>query len=144
MCFKGFLSIWMALTASLVPSTADRIIPRLQGSAEAAARQCSGGTGGTECGVKWYEDKWDGTNSMESQMSALSIFTANLMLQSAQNPVTSKTGGSSKSNPDAGQGARPGMQTLREITTGDKAGAWILTIVVGSAWIGIMVWLVRE
>ena len=63
----------MVFTATLVPSTADRIVPKLQGSAEAAASQCSGGDEGTACGVKRYEDKWDGKNSLEIQMTALSV-----------------------------------------------------------------------
>ncbi|KAB8264335.1 glycoside hydrolase [Aspergillus pseudonomiae] len=143
MCFKGFLSIWMAYTATLVPSTAERITPRLQGSAEAAARQCSGGEDGTECGVRWYEDKWDGKNSLETQMSSLSIFTANLMLQSDEQPVTSTTGGESKSDPNAGTGGRSRKdEPPRKITSGDRAGAWIITLLVGVAWIAIIVWLV--
>ncbi|KAE8139471.1 glycoside hydrolase [Aspergillus pseudotamarii] len=145
MCFKGFLSIWMAYTATLVPSTAERIIPRLQGSAEAAARQCSGGQSGTECGVRWYEDKWDGKNGLETQMSSLSIFTANLMLQSNEQPVTSSTGGESKSDPNAGTGGKSkNPESPRKITTGDRAGAWIITLVVGIACIAIIVWLVWE
>ncbi|KAB8273807.1 glycoside hydrolase [Aspergillus minisclerotigenes] len=145
MCFKGFLSIWMAYTATLVPSTAERIIPRLQGSAEAAARQCSGGEDGTACGVRWYEDKWDGKNGLETQMSSLSIFTANLMLQSDEQPVTSTTGGESKSDPDAGTGGKSRKpEEPRKIKTGDRAGAWIMTLVVGVAWIVIIVWLVWE
>ncbi|KAE8331046.1 glycoside hydrolase [Aspergillus sergii] len=145
MCFKGFLSIWMAYTATLVPSTAERIIPRLKGSAEAAARQCSGGEDGTACGVRWYEDKWDGKNGLETQMSSLSIFTANLMLQSDEQPVTSTTGGESKSDPDAGTGGKSRKpDEPRNITTGDRAGSWIMTLVVGVAWTAIMVWLVWE
>ncbi|KAK6827022.1 hypothetical protein RU639_004567 [Aspergillus parasiticus] len=145
MCFKGFLSIWMAYTATLVPSTAERIIPRLKGSAEAAARQCSGGEDGTACGVRWYEDTWDGKNGLETQMSSLSIFTANLMLQSDEQPVTSTTGGESKSDPDAGTGGKSRKpDEPRKITTGDRAGAGIMTLVVGVAWTAIMVWLVWE
>ncbi|KAE8343474.1 hypothetical protein BDV24DRAFT_172872 [Aspergillus arachidicola] len=145
MCFKGFLSIWMAYTATLVPSTAERIIPRLKGSAEAAARQCSGGEDGTACGVRWYEDTWDGKNGLETQMSSLSIFTANLMLQSDEQPVTSTTGGESKSDPDAGTGGKSRTpDEPRKITTGDRAGAGIMTLVVGVAWTAIMVWLVWE
>ncbi|KAF7587100.1 hypothetical protein BBP40_007720 [Aspergillus hancockii] len=146
MCFKGLLSLWLAYTATIVPSTAERIIPRLQGSAEAAARQCSGGEDGTACGVRWYEDKWDGKNGIESQMSALSIFTANLMVQSTQDPVTSKTGGSSESDPNAGSGetSNRNADRPRHITMGDRAGAWIVTILVGGAWVGILAWLIWE
>ncbi|KAE8375744.1 glycoside hydrolase [Aspergillus bertholletiae] len=144
MCFKGFLSIWLAFTATLVPSTAERIIPRLQGSAEAAARQCSGGQDGTECGVRWYQDKWDGKNGLETQMSSLSIFTANLMLQSNEHPVTSTTGGESKSDPNAGTQDTSKDEPPRKITTGDRAGAWILTVLTGVVWAAIMVWLTWE
>ncbi|KAE8386170.1 glycoside hydrolase [Aspergillus alliaceus] len=146
MCFKGLLSIWLANTATIVPSTAERIIPRLQGSAEAAARQCSGGEDGTACGVQWYQNKWDGKNGIESQMSALSIFTANLMVQTTQDPVTSKTGGLSQSDSNAGTGGTSSQNSERphDITTSDRAGAWLITILISGAWISMMTWLVWE
>ncbi|KAA8649507.1 glycoside hydrolase family 76 protein [Aspergillus tanneri] len=145
MCFKGFLSVWMAFTSKLVPSTASRILPKLQGSAEAAAKQCSGGADKTVCGVRWYQDTWDGKAGLEEQMSALSVFTANIMLQSTKGPVTSKTGGVSKSDPNAGTGqsseSDDPLSELPPITTKDRVGAWILTIIIGVTWIAMVLWV---
>jgi len=146
-CFKGFLSLWMAFTTYLVPWTKDLIIPKLQGSANAAAKQCSGGNGGTFCGRRWWQSTWDGTQSLEEQMSATSIFTANLFDKTGGGPVTSKTGGTSKSNPGvggAGSNSDQGNPTvLKPITTGDKAGAGILTALVLGSLLGTSFWLVK-
>ena len=51
--FKAYLSRWMAATTQLMPSTYDTIQPLLKTSAQGAAGQCSGGTDGQTCGIKW-------------------------------------------------------------------------------------------
>jgi len=63
------------------------------------------------------------------QMSAMSIFLSNLQ---GQLPLTAMTGGTSKGDPNAGAGvdddsALDDPVYTRTITTGDKAGAGILT-----------------
>jgi mannan endo-1,6-alpha-mannosidase len=73
-------------------------------------------------------------------MAALSVIGTNLMT-SAMVPLTNSTGGTSVSNPSAGSSS-PNTQpdeVTTPITTSDKAGAGILTLlvivgVIGGAW----------
>lgn len=66
--FKAYLARWMAVTALLVPSTAATIVPKLAGSAQAAAGQCDGGSTGRECGLQWYTTTWDGTTGVGQEV----------------------------------------------------------------------------
>jgi len=60
-------------------------------------------------------------------MAALSVIGANLITQA---PLTLNSGATSKSNPGAGGNARiPGV-TFTQITTVDKIGAGILTLII--------------
>lgn len=70
--FKAYLTRWLAVTSVLVPDTAAQITPKLQVSAEAAAKQCVGGTGGRQCGRRWYSNGvWDGTAGVGQQVRIL-------------------------------------------------------------------------
>ena len=65
-------------------------------------------------------------------MSAMSIFQNNLIKNVAA-PLTLKKGGTSQSDPNAGAGSGSGSlitdpAITSTITTGDKAGAGILTL----------------
>lgn len=72
----------------LAPQSSPKLLALLQGSAVAAAKSCTGGNNDTECGVKWYTGKWDGTSGMEQDLSATSLFTANLVAFEKQAPGT--------------------------------------------------------
>lgn len=122
------------------------VMPWVQASATAAALQCSGGTNGQMCGMKWTAGAtWDGTQGVGQQMGALSIIQANLIDQVSV-PVTNKTGGTSQGNVGAGGGG--GVSTsnpaLSEnvITQGSKAGAGILTCLVLITVIGCSWWMI--
>jgi mannan endo-1,6-alpha-mannosidase len=138
--FKGLVSGWLAFIALIVPSTYDTILPHLQNSAQGAAESCTG-AGNDTCGIKWYTGDWDDEIGLEEQMSALNVFWSNLISMpnsSAYAPVTSRTGGNSTSNPSAGTGDSSSSTgtTTTAVTTGQKAGAAILTIVVASGILG--------
>lgn len=142
-CFKAFLSTWLAFQTSLAPYTSDEIIPKLQGSAKGAAKQCSGGNNKKHCGRRWYEDQWDGYQGMEEQMTALGIFSAQMITHQGNHhkgPVNSETGGTSKSNPNAGSVDLHPNQ-LRAITTRDRAGASVVTVVFVGGWIATVVFM---
>jgi mannan endo-1,6-alpha-mannosidase len=140
--FKGLVSSWLVFTGMLVPETAAQITPKLQASAQAAAKTCTGNNNQT-CGIKWYTDQWDGTTGMEQEISATNVFLANLVsFGGIDGPVTSDTGGKSTSDPNAGTGSgNSDKQTTKPITTGDKAGAGILTAIFIAGWAGSMAWL---
>ncbi|RAL03643.1 glycoside hydrolase family 76 protein [Aspergillus ibericus CBS 121593] len=141
--FKGLVAAWLAYTAYLVPSTYDSILPKLQGSAKGAAATCTG-YGNNTCGVRWWNNTWDGWSGLEEQMSVLSIFSVNMLpyTNSSAAPLTSSTGGNSTSDPSAGtDDSSKDKATLSTITTGDRAGAGVVTVVFAAAWIGMMGWL---
>jgi mannan endo-1,6-alpha-mannosidase len=141
--FRGLVSGWLGFTALLVPSTYDSILTKLQGSAEAAAKSCSGMSNNT-CGVRWYESKWDGWVGMEEQIIATDVISSVLIMQdNVSAPVTSTTGGNSSSDPSAGTADKSeGAGEMPEITTGDRAGAIVLTVAVAGGWLALMVWMV--
>ncbi|KAJ5623862.1 CAZyme family GH76 [Penicillium lagena] len=142
-CFKAFFSTWLAFMTTLVPFTTEQVMAKLRTSAQGAAKQCTGGTNGQQCGRRWYQSTWDGTQGLEQQMSALGIFSASLV-DDQQAPLTSRTGGTSKSNPGAGtSNSNDDAPQLRPITTGDQAGAGIVTVMFVAGWVLSVTWMIR-
>lgn len=138
--FKAYLSSWMAATIPLAPFTHDQIMTKLRASAKAAALQCSGPN--NACGLHWvYRSDYDGVTGVGEQMSAMSIFQAQLIekVSKSKPRVTVDTGGISKPNPSAGTGGTddelvgPDRMT---INTADRAGAGILTAIFGIGAVG--------
>ncbi|KAF2721435.1 glycoside hydrolase family 76 protein [Polychaeton citri CBS 116435] len=143
--FKAFTSRWLGVTTQLVPELADQIWPYLSTSAKGAAGQCSGAQagapgapGGNTCGYEWNSTTWDGATGIGQQMSALSIVQTSILKDAnLKPPLTLDTGGTSKDDPNAGSGGEdstpdggsPNDVKNRKISTGDKAGAGILTAV---------------
>lgn len=125
--YKGFLHRWMGYTAQLAPSTSDRIMPLLMNSTKAAVAQCTGGDNGRQCGFHWTSGKFDGVLGVGQQMNVLAALSSLLVLD-APVAVTNNTGGTSAGNPDAGSDVET-FSELSPITTRDRAGAGILTVV---------------
>ncbi|KAL4884458.1 glycosyl hydrolase family 76-domain-containing protein [Aspergillus karnatakaensis] len=141
--FKGFLSSWMTFLTTLAPYTNDKIIPRIQQSAIGAANQCAGGDSSTQCGRRWYQEEWDGTASMKSDMSALSVISSSMIAHKRDaKPLTLETGATSKSNPNAGIYDKSAPNTLRGIMMRDTVGASVATVVFFIFWISGFSWLV--
>lgn len=77
-------------------------------------------------------------------MAAMSVMGATLM-NSSMVPLSEKTGATSTSNPNAGQDKNEDpTATFKPVTTGDKAGAAILTILVCIGMAASMVWITLE
>ena len=128
--FKAYLARWMGYTALIAPWTRDQINPLLQASAQAAAKQCNGGANQTSCGLRWIDNgKNDGSFGVGEQMAAMEVVQS-LLYPTIGGPATADKGGISTSNPDAGSDATDIPITFNSVTTGDKAGASILTIFV--------------
>ena len=100
------------------------------------------------CGREWNSTTWDGTYGVGEQMCALGVIQANMMnVVSLKPPYTSVSGGTSKSDPNAGTGTSGTSSsngqaiTYSTITTGDKAGAGAITAAIllflmgGTAWL---------
>lgn len=141
--FKAYLTRWLAVTTQLAPFLSTAIMPRLQASAEGAAIQCAG-NGNNFCGRRWYQTEWDGTYGVGEQMSAMSIFQ-NLLIGTVSAPVTLMKGGTSVSDPDAGNGDDTDLiedSVLTDpITMADRAGAWIMTVLALAIMLGISFWI---
>ncbi|UJO19685.1 Mannan endo-1,6-alpha-mannosidase DCW1 [Fulvia fulva] len=127
--FKAYLSRWMAGTVKIVPWTHDIIMPLLSASAMAAARSCTGGDDGVTCGTKWTVSEWDGGFGVGQQMNALEVIQSNL-IDLVPGPVSQDSGGTSVGNPNAGVESTGKYVQHDDITTADRAGAWILTAMV--------------
>lgn len=141
--FKGVTSSWLSFTAMLVPETYNKIMPALQKTAVAAAQSCSG-KGSNVCGIKWYTSAYDGTAGMEQQISASDAIISTMVQFSkpGTGPVTSKTGGNSSSDPNAGnKDTSQNPHKMRAITTGDKVGAVFMTLGILGVWTGGLVTL---
>ncbi|KAI9890682.1 MAG: hydrolase 76 protein [Vezdaea aestivalis] len=145
--FKAYLARWMAGTIKVAPYTTNRIMPLLQTSAQAAAKQCTGSIGlikDAACGMRWTTGSWDGNSGVGEQMSALEIFQV-LLTPKLPPPATAKSGGKSRGNPLAGLGGDsvPNGTSIGPVTTGDKAGAGILTAIILIVFVGGAIWMVR-
>ncbi|KFY23310.1 hypothetical protein V493_05930 [Pseudogymnoascus sp. VKM F-4281 (FW-2241)] len=144
--FKAYLTRWMAAATLIAPFTYDTISKLLLTSAKAAAAQCIGGDNGRACGLRWVHEgkmgNWDGTTGVGQEMAALEVIQSTLIGQTS-GPVTNSTGGTSPGDYNAGT-KRKGADALLNNwipTTGDKAGAGVLTAVVLAGLIGGIVWI---
>ncbi|OAQ61801.1 glycosylhydrolase family 76-2 protein [Pochonia chlamydosporia 170] len=141
--YKGFVHRWYAVTTQLAPFTAERILPVLQKSAQAAVSQCTGGTNGRQCGLKWVDGTYDGKTGAGQEMSALAAVQS-LLIGKGKPPVTHTSGGTSKGNPDGGAGDGSVMPKEKPVTTGDKVGASIVTILLLGLAVGVFGWMSFE
>ena len=133
----------MAAATKYAPFTYNMIMPKLRDSAVAAAQQCSGGDNGQMCGMKWTQGStWDGTQGVGQQMGALEVIQANL-IDSVKPPFTNQTGGTSQGNPAAGgDGTSDPVLPQSPIETKDRAGAGIITALIGIWVIGGLWWMI--
>lgn len=138
--FKGFVHRWYSVITQIAPFTAAQIAPVLKKSATAAVAQCTGGALGRQCGFKWASGTYDGKTGAGQEMAVLAAASSQL-IGHAKPPVTAKEGGTSTGNPDAGAGGDDFQKHSKPITTGDKAGAGILTFVVLGCACGMFGWM---
>lgn len=140
--YKGYLHRWMAVATQVAPFLADKILPVLKKSTEAAVSTCTGEANGRTCGFKWNTKAYDGSHGAGQQMNVLGAVSSLLIAQSPP-PVTNMTGGTSQGDPEAGTHSDRNNKKgdLRPITAGDKAGASILTILVIVSAMGTFGWM---
>ncbi|PHH93011.1 hypothetical protein CDD83_2500 [Cordyceps sp. RAO-2017] len=131
--FKAYLSRWLAAITKWAPHTYRSIMPYLRASAVAAAKQCTGGPNGRMCGLKWNQDRYDGSTGVGQQMAAMEV-TLSCMVKERAAPVTEHSGGTSKGSPGAGGDdigrEHPAGPSYRPITAADRAGAAVMTAIV--------------
>ena len=142
--FRGYLHRWYATTTKIAPFTADQILPVLEKSAQAAVDQCTGGDTGRECGFSWTTRKFDNDVGAGQEMNVLAAVSS-LLIDTVGAPVTHESGGTSKGNPNAGAGdagsADGAGKIWSPVTTGDRAGAGIITFILLGSAIGLFGWM---
>lgn len=142
--FKGWSAQWMAMAATLVPELRPQVEAKMQSSAVAIGTSCVGESDGLKnlCGSRWWGAKWDGIKGLEVQQAALGGITANLMLLSSASAKTIDT------NPDAKEEyldtSEDPSGELKPISTGDRVGSWILTVLWGAGIVAAGWWLMKQ
>lgn len=138
--FKGYVHRWLAQMTRVAPFTAERTLPILRDSAQAAIKQCTGGENGRTCGFQWSSGTYDGVTGAGEVMNVLSAVSA-LMVDQTDAPVTNSTGGTSKGDPDAGSQGHDYEMEYPPTTTGDKAGAAIITLLMLMGAVSTFTWM---
>ncbi|QLG74465.1 hypothetical protein HG535_0G03480 [Zygotorulaspora mrakii] len=139
--FKAYFIRFLGATAQLIPETRDKIMNWINTSALASAQSCNGGLDGHTCGLDWSHDGWDGYYGLGEQMAALEAMVNTKCLDKPP-PYNSTNGGTS--NGSGAAGTEQGATNLSplNITAGSKAGAAIITCVIGISIITAGVWLI--
>jgi mannan endo-1,6-alpha-mannosidase len=132
--FKGYTHRWLAVVAQMAPFTAEKILPILRTSTQAAISQCTGGATGRRCGFYWkngifFDPAQDMTSGAGEQMNVLAAVSSLMVEYGAPVPVTAATGGISEGDINAGSSSVD-MPEMMPITAGDRAGAGILTVLI--------------
>jgi mannan endo-1,6-alpha-mannosidase len=138
--FKGYLHRWMSTATRVAPFIHDQVMATLQVSTEAAIKQCTGGDTGRVCGFMWSSGSYDGTNGAGQQMNVLGAVSS-LLIDNVAAPVANDTGGTSVGNPNAGGDDDNINKKTTAVTTGDKAGASVLTIFILGCAVGTFGWM---
>jgi hypothetical protein len=147
--FKAYLARWLGITIQMAPFTHDLIMPQLQKSAIRAAQTCNGASqhngGDYQCGMRWYIDGFDGKYGVGPQMTALNILSV-LNAARVPPPYSSDNGGTSKGDPGLGTSDDTARLPIfqEEITTGDRAGAIIVTLIMVVLWICGAWWIIKS
>lgn len=127
--FKGYVHRWMSTATQIAPFTADKVLPVLRKSAEAAVKQCTGGSDGRTCGFGWASGAFDNSVGAGQTMDVLAAVSS-LLIGQSRAPVTNSDGGTSVGDANAGIGSGSIGDNLPPISTSDKAGAGVLTAVI--------------
>jgi len=152
--FKAYLSRFMGQTMVLVNSTQSFIMPRLKASAVAVGKVCTGPPDGETCGLQWRQEKFDGSpygiaiGGGGEHMAAMELFQSLLVpLNVEKSTPLTKVRGTSPGDPSAGSNEGSSDEDLKQAeptTTGDRAGAGILTTICLGSLLGLTYWLIRE
>ena len=140
--FKGYMHRALATVAVVAPFTADTVLRTLRSSTEGCIKSCK--ADGT-CGFRWNTGEYDGDvakGPAGQEMSALAALSTMLLAHEGfmKGPLTNTTGGTSQGNPNAGS-RYTDVEPMPDITTGDRAGAAIVTVVVLVSFVGSLVWM---
>ncbi|OJJ94888.1 glycoside hydrolase family 76 protein [Aspergillus aculeatus ATCC 16872] len=119
--YKGNFVSDLTLASLVAPYISSEVSSRLQASAVGAAKQCTGGNNQTLCGRRWDSDEWDGTDGREEQLSATSIFFANLA-GFTEKGVATAAAAANHTTGSAGTNRTSTNGTISVVTAGVLAG----------------------
>ncbi|EPE10704.1 glycoside hydrolase family 76 protein [Ophiostoma piceae UAMH 11346] len=137
--YKGYLHRWLAQVTQMAPYIHDTIMPVLKTSATAAMKNCN--ADGT-CGFRWTTTTYDGDTGAGQQMNALGALMSVLLdLEYVSPAYTNTTGGTSVGNSAAGTDSSTSTTTYKAITTSDRAGATIITILICASIVSMLMWM---
>lgn len=145
--YLGYTHRFLSVTTQLAPYTKTKIEPVLQKSVQAAVNQCTGGPTGRKCGFMWRDGVYVDPQKMSAPTTGacetMSVFGAviSMLYDNAPPPITLSSGGISNSTNDIYKQNSPIV--FSPITTADKAGAAIITILVLVVGITPMIWADR-
>lgn len=127
--------------SQIVPANVtDATMAKFKTSAVAAGQQCSGGDDGKHCGIRWTKRaEWDQTQGLEQEMAVLGVLNSVMVPFKAKGPYNTDNGGESQPDPNAGKDDDP---KTRSITTGDRAGAGIVTAIFIGTWVAGLSWAI--
>ncbi|KAJ5692205.1 glycosyl hydrolase family 76 protein [Penicillium macrosclerotiorum] len=122
---KGTFLQDLAMISVVAPYTSSGILPLLKGTATAAAQGCTGGKDDTRCSGRWYIKAYDGDDSMANQISALSLFTSNLVAFNSNTPFTQSTASNTTTGSVTSSGSENSTSsgTVTATTTGNNAAS---------------------
>ncbi|KAK3901793.1 hypothetical protein C8A05DRAFT_34523 [Staphylotrichum tortipilum] len=140
--FKGYMHRWLATSTQLAPFLAPTILAALRSSTAGAVKAC---TAEGTCGFRWTTGEYDGSTGAGQQMSALAALVSLLVGgEGVGKPLTGVTGGTSVGDPGAGNGHVAVVGELAPVTTGDRAGAGVVTAVLCLSLVAGVVWMAMD
>lgn len=126
----------------MAPYIEEQITPLLLSSAKLAAQQCTGGAYGRQCGFDWSTGVYASNPGTGAGQEMNVLAAAISLLSTPENgAITAKTGGISQGDPNAGQNPNSYNQPQTPITTADKVGAGIITVLLLVIGVGTFVWM---
>ncbi|RPA83795.1 mannan endo-1,6-alpha-mannosidase [Ascobolus immersus RN42] len=149
--FKGHLHRFLGLVYQLCPFTQPMITPKFKETARWAPKTCYGGPAGDRCGFRWWFEGggvFDGIDGVSVESSTLEVVQSALLTVPRPNAETkpkwiykASDGGVASRNITELESSEKGMRKLKVITDGQRAGAWIMTIIMVAMALGL-VWFV--
>lgn len=112
---KGYVHRWLASATQVAPFLAEKVLPVLQTSAEAAVKQCVESHNGTvshSCGFYWRNETFvdpaetDGTTGAGENLDVFAAVSS-LLIADAAAPATAAGAGNSSDSSVNGQGGSP-------------------------------------
>lgn len=137
--FKGIAAQWLGAIPPIAPYTSDFLLPSLRSSAQAAAKQCSGGNNKTACGFQWTASKYDGNTGLGQELSALNMVLANLAAKSTGPAKANSTSTRTTSGGSGGQDSSSANSTGSASPASQSSGsgsAGLGSLTVGNAVLG--------